>query len=295
MGNQTVIFHHSILQRENGNVKKLLEPNHIFSPSEKEALIKDILEFRSRLRKAGVPVATYYILSLEEDVIVEKTINCGVDGFKILKVDAVLNGEMVLGQIVRALRPILLESEVTLVPDPHPANWCFDEKGIVRYIDFQPARFKRDNGLKVVGFPQPTGKEYEWSVDRYYSKLGLIRMLRFNAMRAAGPEIHPLLMSIMGKELPEHLFKTMSLELDSLLEGQVRRGELNIHEALEFCDEWRVDDIRELAMLVAGSMKSNTATFLDKVLECSRADFNLSLETRHQRLEEAKELIRQEL
>jgi len=289
----SVVFHHSVLNVSNGNVRKLLEPQYPFTASQREAVMREILEFRQRLDVAGVPISTDYRLSIEEGLIVEHTTNCGTDGYKILKTDAASSGEMVLGQIVRAFCPIFLESEITVVPDPHPANWCFDN-GVGRYIDFQPARFKREDGLKLVGFPQPTGEEYEWSIGRYYSKAGLVRILRFNAMRAGGSSMRDLLLSIMRKEWPKHLLKEISSELDNLLEEQVRRNELTVDEALECCDLWKVDDIRELAMIVA-ERGNSTATFLDQVLEKTRADFNLSLAIRQKGVEQAKALIRGQL
>jgi hypothetical protein len=286
------LFHHSLLKLSNGRVKKWIEPNCPFSSLEQEALMKDILEFRERLHSAGVPIAGDYTLSIQEGVIVEETVNCGEDGYKQIT-DAASNAERVLCQIVRALRPILLEPEITMVPDPHPANWCFDEKGVGRYVDFQPARFRRNNGLKIVGFPQPTGKEYEWSVGRYYSKAGLIRILRFNAMRAGGFRTRNLLLSVMRKEWPGNLFEEVTTELSNLLEEKVRRKSVSLREALQHCDEWKIDDIRELAMIVAEQMTFGSATFLNRVLECTRADFNLSPIVRRRGVQSAKRLIRE--
>lgn len=287
-------FHHSLLQLSNGCVKKFIEPEYPFLPSEQEALIEDILEYRRRLHVAGIPIASEYSLSIKNGVIVEETVNCGVDGYKMLQRN-VSHGERVLGQILRALRPIFLESIITLVPDPHPANWCFDEEGEVRYVDFQPARFGRENGVMLVGFPQPTGREYEWSVSRYYSKTGLARILLFNAMRGGGFPMRDLLLNLMRKEFGHPLFAEVKGELEALLEEQVRRGELSVREALESCDEWKIDDVRELAMVVAECMENGAATFLDKVLELSRADFNLSLAVRHQNVEQCKALILEKL
>lgn len=285
--------HHSFIQLSNGCVRKIIEPQSSFSTLEQEALIKDILEFRRRLQVAGVPVASEYKLEVKDGAIVEETVNCGIDGFKALKANSGLSAKSILTQIVRAIRPILFESEITLSPDPHPANWCFDTDGVGRYIDFQPARFKREDGLKIVGFPQPTGKEYEWSVGRYYSRVGLVRILRFNAMRAGGPKIRDVLTDIMRNEWPELLFNEVSVELDTLLEEQVRRGEFSIDKALESCDEWNVDDIRELAMIVAERKTSNSAYFLDQVLEYTRADFNIPIITRRLGVEKAKTLVMQ--
>src|SRR3989344_1612516 len=103
---QSLAFHHSTIQLSNGSVKKFIEPEYPFSSPEREALIGDILEFRRQLQVAGVPVAKDYNLSIVDGIIVEETVNCGMDGFKALKADPSSTGKKVLGLIVRALRPI---------------------------------------------------------------------------------------------------------------------------------------------------------------------------------------------
>lgn len=296
---QGVAFHHSIVHFSNGSVRKYLEHTYPFKSNEKQNLIDDIMEFRQRLYVAGIPLASEYELFLGENndddssIIIEETINCGVDGYKAIKADPNSKGKEVLSQIVKALLPILSEPQVCLVPDPHPANWCFNEAGKVHYVDFQPPRFERENGIKLVGFPQPEGKEYEWSVKRYYSKTGLIRILRFNAIRAGGFSMRESLSDILRRELPLQLFREMTEELKDLLEERVRRNELSVTEALAGCDVWSIDDIRELAMVVAEGMKTETTTFLDNVLEATRADFNIPLPEREKNVEEAKKLILQ--
>lgn len=290
-----VSTHHSFIRFSNGDVKKLIEPQTCLSLPEQEALIADMLEFRRRLLASGIPIAVEYELAIQEEVIVERTMNCGVDGYRMLKVGTGSTAEMVLTQIVRGLRPILLQPEITLVPDPHPANWCFDGDGVGRYIDFQPARFQRSNGLKLVGFPQPTGEEYEWSVGRYYSKIGLVRILRFNAIRAGGPGMRDLLTEILVKEIPGNLPMEIQAKLNNLPGELVRRGELSAQKAINDCGERDIDDIREIAMVVAEQQGGDKATLLSNVLEYTRADFGVPTELRKLRVEQAKTLVLQEL
>ena len=244
---ENIRFHHSIINQSNGCITKSLEPEYNFSTGEREILVENILEFRGQLLSIGVPIADDYKLSIEKNkdtdssIIIERTINCGVDGYRLIK-DNPQKSKNILTQIVKGLLPILEQPEVCLVPDPHPANWCFDTEDRARYIDFQPPRFKGRDGIKLVGFPQPTGKEYSWSVGRYYSKAGLVRILRFNAMRAGGFSMRQLLLSIMRKELPSSLFTEIINELEDLLEERVNRKEISVSKALELCDVWSIDE-----------------------------------------------------
>jgi len=102
-----------------------------------------------------------------------------------------------------------------------------------------------------------------------------------------------LLLSVMKKELPVNLFTEIVDELENLLEERVRRNELSVFEALERCDVWSIDDIRELAMILAESMGKRSTFFLDRVLETTRADFNIPLNLRKKSVENAKKLILQ--
>jgi len=284
------ITHHSLIESENGLIKKIIEPNFCFHNGEREALILDMYTYRSKLQSMGVPVADKYALRLQDGKIVEETRNCGVDGYTLLKNCGKSDVYKILRKIVLGICPVLREKKLDVVPDPHPANWCF-ANGDINYIDFQPARYQKADGIKLVGFPQPTGKEYEWSVDRYYSRFFLLRVLRFNTKRSAGPWVDEILERIIRKECSEEVSREYVQGIESLLEQQVRNGLVSLKEALSECDEWHVDDLRELAMLVSEYSESSAEAFLGKILELTRADFNLTIEERRVGIEKAKSLF----
>jgi len=280
-------FHHSSIECENGVIRKLIEPDFPFTPGGKESLLLDITMFRKKLKEMDIPLADRYDLKICKRGIEEETMNCGVDGYSLLRSGRV----EILNHIVRAILPILLQEEICVVPDPHPANWCFDAKGNIRYVDFQPPRFLKADGTRLVGFPQPVGKEYKWSVARYYSRFALFRILRFNTMRAVGHSITKTLKQAMKAECSDALFRELYLKVEALPEYKVRKGLESLENALEKCDEWHVDDIRELAMFVSTHLQTGSANFLGKVLELTRVDFNLTIEERRKRVETAKNLI----
>lgn len=286
MTTREVVYHHSILRTFNGSVQKQIEPGFQFAEGGQVALMDDMLMFRAMLQHAGVPVAVNYDLRVENGIIQETTDNCGMDGYAIIRCPrAELSAEDVIRKIALALRGTFNADKITVVPDPHPANWCFDESGNIRYIDYQPARFLKDS-VHLVGFPQPVGEEYEWSARRYYSKLGIFRMLRFNVMRAGGICLGEVLNKIIRAEYSADLVREIEGGMEKLLVYRVQAGQLSLRDALAKCDAWRVDDIREIALSVTES-----EDLLNQVLKLTRGDFNLSLEIRHARALEACDLI----
>lgn len=288
-------YNHSNLKRSKGLVMKQIEPTFPFTSGGQETLMADMLEFRHRLQIAGVPITDRYNLSIRDGVITEETADCGIDGFCALKKNK-LAVEVVLGKIIKGLLPILKKESVDVVPDPHPANWCFlpnDDE--VYYIDFQPARFRRDDGIYLVGFPQPIGQEYDWAVQRYYSKQGLVRMLRFNAIRAIGVAGRTRIEEIIRDVIPSDLFQQLGAESQPLLEQRVRLGDITLAYALDQCDEWRIDDIRELALVVGEKLGDDAEAFLGEVLNLTRGDFNLPVSMRKRKVAEAKLLVLQHI
>ena len=285
------VFHHSVFHCTNGLVHKLIEPKYQFPPGKQEELRLDILEYRKRLQEIGVPVAGHYKLSICDDVLVEETENCGLDCYKAIRDGAHgLSAEVILRKVIQAFLPVVIQDEILVTPDPHPANWCIDASGVIRYIDFQPVMFKRGD-LYLVGFPQAQGQDYEMSVRRYYSRIGLLRMMRFSAVRAGGKAMRTAFLPTLCELCPNGIFADIDREMNNLLEKKVRGGEISIEDALSSCDEQGVDDVREIAMSVAEGLREGGENFLNEVLRLTRADLMLTIFERRAKVEEAKRLI----
>lgn len=286
------LFNHSVIEYKNGVVRKLIEPGFTFLPAEQESLLLDIYTFRAKLQMLGIPVAAHYNLTLDQGKILEETQNCGMDGYLLLQSSTTEQAtKKILRKIVKAFLPVFLEKEISVVPDPHPANWCFDVKGNVRYIDFQPPRFLKTDGTRLVGFPQPVGHEYRWSVNRYYTRFSLFRILRFNVMRAIGLSGEEILKQVIKSECPDTLFREFNDGIQTLLEQRVRNRSISFERALEGCDQWCVDDIRELAMFTSTTSTGNKKDILSSTLSLTRVDFNLPFEERRIRIQEVKNSI----
>jgi hypothetical protein len=286
-------YHHSLLFRSGGVIRKIIEPDFIFrSIEERERLQQRILEYRRLLHSFSIPVAEQYRLRLDQSGLVETTTDCGVDGYELIRQggNSVLQTNDVVCLIASALVPILEQEKMRVTIDPHPANWCFDG-ATMRYIDFHPARYQL-NGVCLVGFPQPDeGREYRYSLKRYYTKIGILRSLRFSAVRAGGRAMEAALLGFVKEKYPKTLGNYLLAKFAALPEQALRNGG-NIHAIIPRLDVWRVDDLREIAMVVADAMGHNEAEeFLSAVLDLTRVDFHVSLAVRSERVEEAKILI----
>lgn len=278
--------HHSTILFKNGSLTKVIEPDHEFAPGERESLMGAVQHYRQLLRDLGIPVADNYELRLDGGQLVEKTDNCGDDGFVMLQAG---HHDLVIPAIVRAILPILAQKRMKVTIDPHPANWCFRD-GQMNYVDFHPARYLRGSEY-IVGFPQPTAeRELQYSLSRYYNRTGIIRSLRFSAVRSGGRKAENMIYDEMQK-YPSQISKPILDELAALPERQFRDGG-NIVDVLEPLDVWRVDDVREIALVIADRMEKDAATvFLGEVLELTRGDFNRPLEQRSDLMKQAKFLI----
>ncbi len=287
--------HAAIAITRDGVVTKAIEPDYTFgSHEEKDNLRKQILTYRTLLIGHSIPVAETYELDIHDDGILrERTVDCGLDGYEIIKRGGVgkVRPKDVVRSIARAVLPILKQPTIRVTIDPHPANWCFDREGVVRYIDFHPARFVQGN-LHLVGFPQPTNSgEYQYATQRYFSPLGIIRSLRFNAVRAGGRAVEEVLFEEINR-YPEDVRAKYEYDLLHLPEQRLRRQGDGLVDILKEIDVWRIDSLREIALVVADSMEPSTAeTFLTQILELSRVDFNLDVSIRSSRVEEAKKII----
>lgn len=283
---------HSTLLREGGMVRKVLEPDMRLDRARRALLGNQIRGYYEALRRLEIPVPASYALVDEDGHLVECASDCGLDGYTILRQGGgPCSGVGVVQAITRAALPILLQREMWEVSiDLHPANWCFDATGRTAYVDFHPPRYLFE-GEYLVGFPQPTDpQDLEYCHRRYFSTAGLLRMLRFNIVRAGGLRMNEALIHALAEYPPavQELILCQFPPLPSSV-GEVsdRLGDLGV---------WDVDEIREIALWVSSVGNGvSPREFLTDVLELTFVDFRVPRGERAVRIERAKELIRRRM
>ncbi len=289
-----ILYQHSLFFREGNRVRKIIEPNLALAPGERRELRDAIVNYYGKLKRAAIPVPDEYAVVEEDGQVVEETLYCGVDGYEVLGGACPcmpLTARDALAAIARALTPLLAQEgpwEFTI--DPHPANWCFSDDGAMRYVDFHPARYQV-NGVLIAGFPQPSGDEYRYAVSRYYSVTGILRALRFNAVRAGGSAMDRVFHEIVA-EYPAPLRAEIEESWADLPERRLRNG-MPIGEALEPLGIWNIDDLREIALCVAERTMAprESEVFLNQVLALTHGDFRIPFAVREHKVHEAKRLI----
>lgn len=277
-------YNHSVLFRENGDVRKVLEPEARFTREQAESLSEQVALYADRLSVVGVPTPARHTVSVKiadghyrvEEVATNMGENCEVLLRSGSQAEAIV--DMIMGSLAEAME----DSDLGI--DPHPANWCVGSD--FSYIDFHPARLLY-KGRHLVGYPQPVSEsDRAMSYSRYYLPLGILRILRFNLIRACGPQIEGSMLAIMGRRFPCDLTKSLLVQLEALPEKQVGRRSLS--ELLEPLDITQIDDVREIAMRLANG---NSGDFLTRVLKLTTADFRLPTEVRRKRFAKAKRLL----
>lgn len=283
---------HSALLREGGFVRKVLEPDMQLGGDRRALLADQIRGYYKALRWLEIPVPAAYALVDEGGHLVECASDCGLDGYTILRQgEGPCSGVEVVRAITHAALPILLQGEPWSVSiDLHPANWCFDATGRAAYVDFHPPRYLF-GGQYLVGFPQPTDpQDLEYCHRRYFSAAGLLRMLRFNIVRAGGLRMNEALTKAVAEYPPavQEFIRRQFPPLPSSV-GEIgdRLGDLGV---------WDVDELREIALWVSTVGDGTTPMeFLTDMLELTFVDFRVPRTERAVRIERAKELIRRRM
>lgn len=277
---------HSVLFLLNGEVQKLIEPN-LHWEVERAERIQTVMEaYRTVLHVRGVPTSSQHRVEVEVRdgrlAVIEYATNMGDNSEVWFQKGSTVT---LIESIVKALS-LLLDGDGTVGIDAHPGNWCSKDGVNVAFVDFHPARLYLD-GQFLVGFPQPTNEiEILHSRQRYYSPLGIIRLLRFNLIRNCGLDVESVLTSAMQRYLPESVFRRIAEQLLNLPDQRVR--DTPVAQILEPFDLLNIDEVREIAMRVS---RNGQRGFLTDVLRLTMVDYRISEEVRRLRLKEAKRLI----
>lgn len=285
---------HSLLFANGSTVSKVIEPSAHFTIDEATAWSRRLLNYHHYLNDFGVPVSEHYRVEVQinEDktTVIEYCDYGGVD-LQALLTEGKISPREALGHILGGIEGILSQSPPKVGIDPHPANWCLkftsDQQPVLSFVDFFPVYFVEEKAA-LVGFPQPTrGDELDMNYRRYYTPLGLIRLIRFNFVRVCGLDVE----EIVNQAIADYVDPAFSInarfkELDV---EKVRQDPRSTRTLVPEFNLDNVDDLREVAMIVASS--SGQSDILDKVLRLTTADFRLPRSLREENFEKAKALL----
>lgn len=175
--------------------------------------------------------------------------------------------------------------------DPHPGNFGVCGDGRVVYLDFFPARY-RENGVPLVGFPQPDDPTWvEYSAQRYYTLFGVMRLLRFNLMRlnpayeALFTEVAADVLGTGWSALADQFYELPEQRVLEILQAGGPRDELlGIISELSIL---HIDTARE----VAARILHEDIAKLNQLFELTHTDFRLPIAERESRLRQFKERL----
>lgn len=276
---------HSLLKREDGFVEKIIEPNAQFGVDEAQEIVDIMAEYYEFLKKLGVPVPDLYSVSRRDQQVVERAADGG-DNLQKLLADKTISLEEAASLILKASAGILRQGENPQVGiDPHPANWCLKEGKLV-FVDLFPPYFARKNN-PLAGFPQPsTIEEICGNYERYYTAIGIFRLLRFNLVRIAGFEAEKIIRDELFSELPDLAPGILAKIKELPVEG-IRKDYRTISSIIKSFNIFNnVDDLREIAMVIG-----EDRAFMDRILRLTTVDFRISRREREKRFKEAKKLV----
>ncbi len=270
--------HHSVFFRDNRMVRKILEPQYPFIREEVELWKKRIEVFYDHLRRLGVPVVPeHHVVINGDNSLIEHSTDGGVD-FQELLIQGRITPQQAVEEILAAIAGVLDQAKPQVGIDAQPAHWCLAD-GQVTYVDYHPPYYMED-GVPLVGFPQPAEADRELNFQRHYSPLGIIRSLRFNIVRLAGKEGETAFCQAI-KDYP-----TLAEQLSLLIVEVIRQQPERLPEIIAPWNLERVNDLREIAMFCYPEL-------VNPVLQLTMVDFRISREVRRQRFEEAKQLFLQ--
>lgn len=277
---------HSLVEERDGRVNKIIESEAHFTEEEAARWALRVQRYGQLLQAKGVPVPSHHRIEVIcGSLVVEEASHCGLDVQAALS-QATIQPQEALTRILHALAGIFSQGNQPEVGiDPHPANWCLNNAGALTFVDFFPPYFV-ENRVPLVGFPQPVREdEQQLNLTRYYTMLGLVRLLRFNFARICGAQIEPMFLrvveEILGKEIIERL-RLCPVE-------QIRRDRQALRNIVSQLTILNVDDVREIAMVV--SQNGNQPTLSDRVLRLTTVDFRIPRQVREERFAEAKTLL----
>ncbi|MBI5466509.1 MAG: hypothetical protein HY974_04445 [Candidatus Kerfeldbacteria bacterium] len=285
---ETRQYTHSLFIPEDGIVRKVIEPTHAFAIDEAEAWAARLEHYYELLESLGVPVPAGYRVSIVNSQIIQESVNGGCDLSELLRLQAVDVVEAI-DVILEASRGVLEQTQPRVGIDPQPANWCVRlDSHRLSYVDFFPVYFIDGSGETYVGFPQPTASEdKELNFSRYYTPLGLVRIIRFNFIRICGDDVSGIVEQTINKVFGDA--SSLCRQLHNLPVEVVRRDRAQLEALVRDFTIRDLDSLREVAALISAS--SNHRSFLDGILKLTTLDFRLERSIRERRFEQAKELV----
>lgn len=272
----------------NGFVRKVLKPYKALTPEEFKQLAQRIVEFYKRLSGFNIPTPPFFEIKIEGDALVEYATDVGTDCATILRGNPERCIELVSG-IVKASFPLLAIEQREVGFDSHPANWCVDREKNFTYVDFKPPRYC-DNGVFLVGFPQPTDPEdVRIGTWRYYSREGTLHRLIFTCERFAPGKARTIILKTLS-EIDPQCGQWAADYLNTLPPMSVRRNPHSFQRVVRGLSNDDVDDLRELAV-VAVELFDAPSQLLEDVLAHSHVSYRKPRQERQAGFERARALL----
>jgi|GEM_PF-4769449 len=265
-----------------GRVIKVLIPETLDRMSRRDAeslalhQAELIRNYRNLLIDIGVPVTGSHNVRVSVD---EKRIFL----IEVMEMGATLEiSQKLVSKIISMILP-LMRGGVGVAVDLDPGNFV-EVNGRIVYCDFFPARFRQEDGMWLLGFPQPPAGEYEWTLKRYTTPIGMMRRLRFQLARETGNDWTKVLLAMLPTDLRKEV-KDFFLNLPEWKIKISHPGSMGRRIIRQLEDP---DDVRDVAARLRGHFPRG---MLREVMKLTRVDFRLSSPERREKIEDAKRLL----